>query len=109
MTYAYYAQNQLFHSEFFNKIGYDENISLNIYVKVNFHKYPLLQKILFAIGNVIREIYVWALIAIFIVFNGLFELSIFFAINLLLFLFIVYNFLNNVKNQKKSEINLRVL
>ena len=106
MTYCYYAQNQLFHSEFFNKIGCDENISLDIYIKVMFYKYPKLQGTLYTIGNVIKEIYAWVLIILFIIFNGLFEISIFFAINLLLFLCIMYNFLKNVKNQKKSEINL---
>ena len=106
MAYCYYEQNQLYYSEFFKKIGYDNNISLNIYIKVIFHKYPKLQKALYIIGNIIMEIYAWVLIVIFMVFNGIIEISIFFAINLLLFLCILYTFLKNIKNQKNGEINL---
>ena len=105
MAYCYYAQNQLYYSEFFKKIEYDENISLNIYIKVKFHNYPRVQKVLFVIGNIIKEIYIWTLIIIFIIFNGLFEISIFYAIILLLFLSIMFRFLKNIKNQKKNEIH----
>ena len=106
MTYCYYFQNQLYNSDIFKKLAYNENVSLVIYIKVIFCDHPHIQKILFEIGNVIMEIYAWILISFFIIFNGLFEISFLFAIKLLLFMFLMYKFLGSVKTRKKNEINL---
>ena len=106
LTYCFYIQYQLFNYDYFQKLTKNENISLDIYIKVFFHKFPLIQKILYMIGNIIKEIYIWTLISIFIVFNGTFEISIFFVINLLIFLALMYKFLKNVKTKQKSHISL---
>ena len=101
VTYCFYFQ---YHSKNYNIV---DNINMEMYIQVIFYNYPRFQKVLFFIGKIIEEIYIWTLIVFFIIFNGLFEISILFAISLLIFLIIVFKYVKKI--QKKSEISNYIL
>lgn len=51
------------------------------------------------------ELYIWTLIAIFIVIDSYFEISFLFAIKLFIFFIIVYKFLRVIQSNKPSHIS----
>ena len=113
ITYCFYFQTHLNRKiRRSNILEMNKKINLEMYITVFLHKYPIIKKILFGIIGIINEIYKWVLIVIFIIFNGRFEISIFSAISLLIFLVIIYKFLKSVKNSKsviKLQINYTLL
>ena len=106
VVYCYYAQYQLYNYEFYQKLIDDKNISLSIYIEIKLSEFPLIKKILFCIGLVILELYKWSLIGIFIVFDSYFEISLFFSIKLLLFLIIIYQYLQIIRNNTSVIKNI---
>ena len=106
IAYCYYAQYKLYYYDFYQKLTLDDNISISIYIEIKFNDFPLIQTILFSIGKIILNLYVWTLISIFIIFDSYFEISFFFSIKLLIFFILVYNFLQIIHNKKAIRINL---
>ena len=107
VTYCLYFQSHLNKNIFFYQVAKNKKINLEMYITVFLHRYPIIKKILLGIMGFIHEIYKWVLIVIFIIFNGRFEISIFSAISLFIFLVIIYIFLKNIKN-RKSVIKLQI-
>ena len=105
ITYCYYTQYQLYNYDFYQKIAYDDNLCLSIFIEIKLSDYPIIRKILFGIGKIIMELYIWTLIAIFIVIDSYFEISFLFAIKLFIFFIIVYKFLRVIQSNKPSHIS----
>ena len=105
LVYCYYLQYKLYNYDIYQKLRENENMSLSLYIEIQLSEFPLIRNIIFSIGKIINELYIWSLIIIFIIFNSYYEISFLFAIKLLIFLFIVYNFLQIVRgggSQKKN-------
>ena len=105
ITYCYYTQYQLYNYDFYQKLAFDDNLCLSIYIEINLSDYPIIRKILFGIGRFIMELYIWTLIATFIVIDSYLEISFLFAIKLFIFFIIVYKFLRVIQSSKPSHIN----
>ena len=103
VVYCYYIQYQLYNYQFYQKLAKNKNISLSLYIEIQLSEFPIIKKILFFIGRIINELYIWSLIIIFIFFNSYFEISFLFAIKLLIFLFIVFGFLQSIRNNKPNK------
>ena len=65
-----------------------------------------MKQILFSIGNIILEIYVWSLIVLFVIFDSYFEISAIFCLKLLLFFIIVFQFVHSVQTSKAQHISM---
>ena len=106
VAYCYYTQYQLNNYAFYQKLISDKDLTLSNYVDVKLNEYPIFQKILFYIGKIILELYIWSLISIFVVFDSTLEISFLFAIKLLIFLLLVYRFLLVIQSDKEYPMNL---
>ena len=105
LVYCYYFQYKLYNYDIYQKLKENENMSISLYIEIQLSEFPLIRNIIFSIGKIINELYIWSLIIIFIIFDSYLEISFLFAIKLLIFLFIVYNFLQIVRgggSQKKN-------
>ena len=105
-VYCYYIQYQLFNYDFYQQLVKDKYICLSVYIEIKFSEYNLIKTILFFIGKIILELYIWSLISLFIFFDSYFEISFLFAIKLLIFFLIVYKFLRLIQSEKPNIINL---
>ena len=106
ITYCYYIQYQLYNYDFYQKLFFDKNICLSIYFEIKLSEYPLIKKILFKIGKIFLEFYIWSLIAIFIIFDSYFEVSLLFALKLFIFFIIVFKFLRAIQSDANNHINI---
>jgi hypothetical protein len=106
ITYCYYTQYQLYNYDFYQKLAFDDNLCLSIFIEIKLSDYPIIRNILFGIGKIIMELYIWTLIATFIVIDSYLEISFLFAIKLFIFFIIVYKFLRVIQSNKPSHINL---
>ena len=106
IVYFFYMQYKLYGHSYYKNIVSEEKISLTNFIHVKLHSQPILKSALFFIGKIIIEIYIWVLIALFIVFDTYFEISVLFEIKLILFFIIVFQFLISMQNTKKKYISL---
>ena len=106
IAYCYYTQYQLYNYDFYQQLAYDENICLSIYIEIKLSDYPIIRKILFGIGKIILELYIWTLIASFIIVVSYKEISILFAFKLFIFFIIVYKFLRVIQSNKPNHLSL---
>ena len=106
IVYCFYIQYTLYNNDFYKEVVIDEEINLSNYVEYKLAIYPTLKKILFLIGRIIIEIYIWILISLFIYFDSYFEISILFEIKLIIFFVIVFQFLISIQKSKKQHISL---
>ena len=106
IVYLFYIQYKLYNHSYYKNIVSEKKISLTNFIHVKFHSLPKLKNTLFFIGKIIIEIYIWILIALFIVFDTYFEISLLFEIKLILFFIIVFQFLISMQNTKKNYISL---
>ena len=109
IVYCYYIQYQLYNYDKYQKLTENENISLSFYIEIQLSEFPLIRNIIFFIGKIINEMYIWSLIIIFIIFDSYFEISFLFSIKLLIFLFIVFNFLQIIRNNKSDKKSIIVI
>ena len=106
LVYCYYVQYQLLNYSVYRKITLDKNISLTNYIELKLINFNILKQILFSIGNIILEIYVWSLIVLFVIFDSYFEISAIFCLKLLLFFIIVFQFVHSVQTSKAKHISM---
>ena len=106
LVYCFYIQYKLYTHEFYKNIICDEKVILRNYVLYKFHSHPYIRNILFFIGKIITEIYIWLLIGLFIFFDTYYEISVLFEIKLILFFIIVFQFLISIQNPEKKYISL---
>ena len=106
IVYCFYIQYKIYNNEFFKEYVLDEEINLSNFLEIKLYFFPTLKNIFFFIGNIIIEIYIWNLIILFIFFDSFFEINILFAIKLILFLVIVYQFLISIQKSEKKHISL---
>ena len=108
IIYCFYIQYLLSRQELYQKLTKSEHINLTNYIKKNFKNYPLIQNILFFIGQVIAGIYIWVLIALFIFFTCYFEINLLFGIKLCLFLITVFSFMTFIQEPFSKKINITI-
>ena len=103
IIYCFYIHFQLYHNELYKNLTLDKNINIVNYIENKLIHFPILQNILYFIGNAIKEIYIWAIISSFIFFICYFEINFLFAIKLLIFLLSVFNFCIFIQKNKFGE------
>ena len=106
IIYCFYIQFQLYHKESYQNLTLNKDINLANYIENDLIHFPIIQKILYFIGNVIVEIYIWVIISCFIFFSCYFEINLLFAIKLLIFLITVYQFCIFIQNHKFGEAKM---
>ena len=106
LVYCFYIQYKLYTHEFYTKVISNEKVTLRNYILYKFHSHPYIRNILFFIGKIITEIYIWILIVLFVFFDTYFEISVLFEIKLILFFIIVFQFLISVQNPENNYISL---
>ena len=106
IIYCFYIHYQLYNNSLYQKITLDKNINLTNYIETKLYHFPIIQKILYFIGNIIIEIYIWILISCFIFFSCYFEVNLLFAIKLLIFLLSIYQFCIFIQNSKFGETKM---
>ena len=106
IAYCYYTQYQLYNYEFYQKLIEDKNLCLSVYIEIKLSEYPLIKKIIFFIGKIIKGLYIWSLISLFIFFDSYYEISVLFAIKLFIFFIIVFNFLRVIQSDIPNNINI---
>ena len=106
IIYCFYFQFQLYHNELYQNLTLNKDINLVNYIENNLIHFPIIQNILYFIGNIIIEIYIWVIISCFIFFSCYFEINLLFAIKLLIFLISVYQFCIFIQNHKFGEAKM---
>ena len=112
IVYCFYIQYQLYNYKLYQQLVDNENINLANYIHKKFPNYPHIKSVLFFIGNIIINMYVWFIILLFIFFTCYFEVNLIFGIKLGLFLFSLYFlmlFIQDPKNIKLSVKSSRVV
>ena len=114
VIYFFYFHYLLFNNETLMALSENNNITISNYIKIKI-KNQKCQNALYMIGNIIKDIYTWGIIVLYVFFSCYFEINIIFAINLVLFFICVYKFcvfiqINRldkvVKKSKEVTINL---
>ena len=114
VIYFFYFHYLLFNNESLMTLSKNNNITISNYIKIKI-KNKKCQNALYMIGNIIKDIYTWGIIVLYVFFSCYFEINIIFAINLVLFFICVYKFcvfiqINRldkvVKKSKEVTINL---
>ena len=114
VIYFFYFHYLLFNNESLMALSENNNITISNYIKIKI-KNKKCQNALYMIGNIIKDIYTWGIIVLYVFFSCYFEINIIFAINLVLFFICVYKFcvfiqINRldkvVKKSKEVTINL---
>ena len=106
IVYCFYIQYQLYNNDFYKDTVLDKDINLVNYIEIKLYSYPTLKNIIFFIGGIIIEIYIWVLITLFIFFDSYFEISILFEIKLIIFFIIIFQFLVSIQKSEKHRISL---
>ena len=110
ITYCYYFDYQIYLIKTDEETKHQELRSLLLNDKITFYRYVKVYfKFIFYIYDyivkIMQQIFIWVLIVLFIFFFCYFELNIFFAIKLSLFLLVVYLFLRIIQKTINSGLN----
>ena len=103
IIYCFYIHYQLYNNEYYQKLTLDKNINMTNNIEDNLANRPLIKNILYFIGNIILEIYIWVIISCFIFFTCFFEINLLFAVKMFIFLLSVYQFCIFIQNHKFGE------
>ena len=107
IVYCFYIQYQLYKYKLYEELVDNKKINLKNYVHKKFQNYPYLKKLLFFIGNIILNMYVWIIILLFIFFLCFFELNLIFGIKLGLFLISIFFLMLYIQDPKNKKISLK--
>jgi hypothetical protein len=102
VVYCFYFQYQIFNFPFLKRIIENDKITLGNYVEYKFKRFERIKHILFVLGNIILELYIWILIGLFIFASCFYEINFIFAIKLAWFLLLSYSFLKKIQNPDKG-------
>ena len=102
VVYCFYFQYQIFNFPFLKRIIENDKITLGNYVEYKFKRFERIKHILFVLGNIILELYIWILIGLFIFVSCFYEINFIFAIKLAWFLLLSYSFLKKIQNPDKG-------
>ena len=108
IIYCFYIHYHLYNNEYYQNLTLNEDMTLTNYIENNLYNFPIIQKILYFIGNIIIEIYIWVIISCFIFFSCFFEINFLFAIKLLLFLLSIYQFIIFIQNHKFGQAKMDI-
>ena len=106
IIYCFYIHYQLYNNELYQNLTLNKEINLPNYIEKKLTNFPIIKKILYFIGNIIIEIYIWVLICCFIFFSCYFEINFIFAIKLFIFFLSVYQFCIFIQKNKLGEGNI---
>ena len=102
VVYCFYFQYQTYNFPFLKKIIENKEITLGNYVEEKFRNYERIKHILFIIGNIILELYIWILIGLFVFTSCFFEINLIFSIKLAWFFVLSYQFLKTVQSPENG-------
>ena len=102
VIYCFYFQYQIYNFPFLKRIIENDKITLGNYVEFKFENFKRIKHILFVLGNIILELYVWILIGLFIFVSCFYEINFIFAFKLAWFLLLSYSFLKKIQNPEKG-------
>ena len=98
VVYCFYFQYQIYNFPFLKRIIENKELTLGNYVEVKFEKFENIKKVLFLLGNIILELYIWILIGLFIFVSCYYEISFIFGIKLAWFFVLAYSFLRKIQS-----------
>ena len=102
--YFFYIHYQLYNYEHYKKIYRDKDITLVNYIEFNV-KNQKIKEILYNIGNILKEVYIWIIIYSFIFCACYFEVNIIFAVELLFFFICIYQYCIFIQQNRYNEKN----
>ena len=99
IVYCLYIQYQLnSHKEYYSLVNND-NINLVNLIHKKFKKKKKLKKIIFLLGNILSNIYIWILVILFIFILCYYEINLFLTIEFGIFLVSLYIHALNIQNK----------
>ena len=114
IIYFFYFHYILYNNGSYMKLSENKNITIANYIEIKI-KNKTIKNILYKLGNIIKDIYTWGIIIIYVYFSCYFEINLIFAVNLIFFFICVYKFCvfiqvsrldKVVKKSKEVTINL---
>ena len=102
VVYCLYFQYQIYNFPFLKRIIENNKITLGNFIEEKLQRFERIRHILFLIGNIILELYIWILIGLFIFTSCFFEISLIFAFKLAWFLLLSYNFLKKIQSPENG-------
>ena len=100
--YCLYIQYQFINSEVYQKLSREKQ-EKDKYLKFDKKQQSLLKKIFHVIKDIILELYIWIIIILCFILLCAFEINILFLIKLIIYLFVLYDFLVSI--QEKKNLN----
>lgn len=107
IVYCLYIQYQYYNYNIYQQLVENEKINLTNYIHKKFPNSPVVKEILFFIGSIILNMYVWLIIILFIFFSCYFEVNLIFGINLGFFLLSLYFLMIYIQDPKNTKLTLR--
>ena len=107
IVYCFYTQYQLNNYKLYQQLVDNEKINLTNYIHKKFPNSPFVKEILFFIGSIIINMYVWLIILLFIFFSCYFEVNLIFGIKLGCFLLSLYFLMLYIQDPKNSKLTLK--
>ena len=106
-VYCFYTQYQLYNFKLYQQLVDNEKINLTNYIHKKFPNSPIVKEVLFFIGSIIINMYVWLIILLFIFFSCYFEVNLIFGIKLGCFLLSLYFLMLYIQDPKNSKLTLK--
>ena len=103
VVYCFYFQYQIYNFPFLKRIIENKELTLANYVEFKFNRFNRIKRILYLIGNIILELYIWILIGLFVFISCFFEINLIFAFKLAWFFLLAFIFLKKVQNPKNNN------
>ena len=91
VVYCFYIHEKFYNYDFYVKLMKEKDITLSKYIDMNIKNENIKKKI-FLTGRVIKELYLWVIIVLFLFFSCFFEINFLFAIKLYFFFFSIYKY-----------------
>ena len=107
MVYCIYIQIQFYNYKEYKQIEENEDINIKKYIDNLLSQYSFLKKIINYIIFVIKKIYIWLLISLFILSTFLFEINLLFGIELTIFLIVIYLLMLFILEPYKKKLTLK--
>ena len=107
LVYCFYIQYIFYNYNGYKQIEEHEDINIKNYIDKILYHYPIFKKILFIIGFIISNIYIWFLILLFILATCSFEINLSFGVELSIFLISIYFLMLFIQESIKKKLCLK--
>ena len=102
VTYLFYLHYQLYNYDYYMKLAKSEKITIANYINTNI-KSKVAKDRLFTLGMIIKEIYIWAVIIIYVIFSCFFEVNLIYFIGLIFLFTSVYKLCLFIQRETWNE------